>query len=509
MPATFSGPPSPLAPRPSGTSRARKLRARVRRPGTARSATAHGDSERVHSISPARCAPPASSPVSAAHHRLDLARHLAQRAGFAERPAKIVQAAEAGHADSVAALFAPPSSIADASAPGWTARPAVSFKAIRAEYEDEEPKRLASRALAKAERSLIADLRAWWLATLIVTEDPLGARMTLFWQNHFTSGHRKVRHATLLLEQQKEISRRALGGFRDLLVAMLTDPAMLLYLDANRNRKARPNENLARELLELFTLGEGHYSERDVRETARALTGLSVDDALSFRFRPGAHDPDDKTILGTTGPFFGVEPIADAILARPAAARRVATKLWVHLVSPDPDADTVEDWTRAYRDSGHDTGALVHRILTSEAFLDRGHRGLLVKSPIEYVVGSHRALALPPSEGETLVGACLSMQQAPYEPPNVAGWPGGRSWINSQTLLARTRFVNRLVRDDSIDPAALVAGLDHPSLAATLVPESELAPELRDVRLERAAAADRSVGFEIAGLLGSPLWHLA
>ena len=447
--------------------------------------------------------------MTASPDRLDLARHLVQRAGFAEAPGRVALVAGTRHEDALEALLAPPARLADAPLPGWADRAPLSYRTIRDAFEGEEPRRRAARALTRAERALIADLRARWLATLIRTEDPLGARMTLLWQNRFTSGHRKVRHATLLARQQATLSRLALAPFDELVGAMLTDPAMLLYLDANRNRRTRPNENLARELLELFTLGEGHYTERDVKETARALTGLSVDDALDFRFRPNAHDPADKTILGTTGPFFGIGPIVEAILAGPAASRRVADTFWRHFVSPEPDAGTVEDWARGYRDSGHDTRALVRRVLSSAAFTDPAHRGLLVKSPVEYVVGSHRALGLPPSEGATLVRACTTMQQTPWEPPNVAGWPGGTAWINGQTLLARERFVNRLVRDDAIDRSGLEAGLDPAALAATLVPNAALAGTLGNARLERAASRDRPGGFPVAALLGSPLWHLS
>ena len=335
--------------------------------------------------------------------------------------------------------------------------------------------------------------------------------MTLFWQNHFTSGHRKVRHAALLHGQQKTLARHALGSFRETVAAVLTDPAMLVYLDARQNRRTRPNENLARELLELFTLGEGHYAETDVREMARALTGLSVDPGagFAFRFRRGVHDAGDKTILGRTSGFDGVDEIVDAVLAGPAAARRVATKLWTHFVSPEPDADTVEDWARAYHASGYDTAALVERILAGDAFADPAHRGLLVKSPIEYVVGTHRALALVPSEDATLVRACLTMQQAPYEPPNVRGWVGGTQWINTQTLLARERFVNGVLSDDAIDRAGLERGVAADALAASLVPEPGLAGRLRDVRLQRRAGMRESGDFAMAGLLGSPLWHLA
>jgi uncharacterized protein (DUF1800 family) len=325
------------------------------------------------------------------------------------------------------------------------------------------------KALNQLQNSQIDELRAWWLVSLIRTGNPLGARMTLFWQNHFTSQQRKVRHAPLLYRQQATLMRHATGQFGKLLNQMLRDPALLIYLDNRANRRNRPNENLARELLELFALGEGNYQEKDVRELARALTGMTLDRDLQYVFRKAQHDPGEKNLLGTRGDL-AADDVVDILLTQPATAVHLVRKLWRHFISPHPDSQRVDEWSRLYRESGYDLQQLLGVMFSSKAFTDPSVHGQLIKSPVELIVGTHRLMGVPPVEDISLLRACRDMQQNLYEPPNVRGWLGGTHWINSHTLLARRRFINRMLRSDVVDFSTLQNGLDPAIITAALLP---------------------------------------
>jgi uncharacterized protein (DUF1800 family) len=226
------------------------------------------------------------------------------------------------------------------------------------------------------------------------------------------------------------------------------DPAMVIYLDSASNRKAQPNENFARELMELFTLGEGHYTERDVKEAARAFTGWSIDlDRGEYLFRRMQHDDGTKTFLGRTGNFGG-DDVLKALLAHPRTAEHIVEKLWREFVSPAPDAAEVKRIARRFRDSGYDIQAALRAILVSDAFYAAENRAALVKSPVDLVVGTLRQFRF--STGEMLPFAFVVAQlgQNLFAPPNVKGWPGGEAWINSTTLLGRKQLLERLFRDD-------------------------------------------------------------
>ena len=441
------------------------------------------------------------------------ARHLLQRTGFAETPATVLGAADEPPAALLAGRLSSRAPIAPSPPPAWVHEPILAYGTFR-ELE-ETRRRAATGRVRQIQRERIVELQGWWISNLIRTENPLGARMTLFWQNHFTSSHRKVRYAELMYRQHATLAAHATGAFGELLLAVLRDPAMLLYLDNQRSRRGRLNENLARELLELFTLGEGEYVESDIRELARALTGLAVDPDLRFTFRPNAHDPDPKTLLGTDG-VRGVEDVVEVLGAHPATARRLTEKLWRHFVSPSPDPERVASFARTFRDAGLDVGALLRAMFADDVFDDPGVRGTLVKSPLEFVVGTHRALALDPVDPLTLVRAVRSMQQTPYEPPNVRGWVGGERWINAATLLARRRFVNGMLRSDALDLAALRDGIEPDALVGTLL---ALAPitALPDTPPDRRArtGGTRTRGHDavrraepVARLLRDPVYHL-
>jgi uncharacterized protein (DUF1800 family) len=394
------------------------------------------------------------------------ARHLLVRTGFGASGAEIARYAVLTREAAVDRLLAgthtqpevPPPAFAQVGGPlpGPQA-------GMQASAEDR-------RAFVRAQGEQTVTLRAWWISEMVATSSPLTERMTLFWHNHFVSSQQKVRVARLMYGQNALFRTYALGDFRALLHAAAKDPAMVLYLDSVQNRKGAPNENFAREVMELFTLGEGHYTEQDVKEAARAFTGWSLYRASgTFVFRPRLHDDGEKIILGKRGNFDG-DAVLDLILARPETARFIVTKLWREFVSPDPDAAAVERVAQRFRTSGYDLEVALRGLLLEPAFWASENRGTLVKSPVELVVGTLRSLDLTPSVTLPYATAVSGMSQVLFAPPNVKGWPGGERWINTSTLLARKQFLERLAR-----PAPMLAnGDDAPAMNPA--PPAAMAP---------------------------------
>lgn len=288
----------------------------------------------------------------------------------------------------------------------------------------------------------LEDVQTWWLYRMLQTARPLQEKLTLFWHGHFAVANYKVNNP-LLMHQHVELLRTgALGRMDDLLLSVSKDPAMLLWLDGATNRKGAPNENYGRELLELFTLGIGNYTEDDVKAAARAFTGWNLRNGNQFNFDPGQHDGGVKTFLGQSGELDGGD-ILTMVADHPATAHRIATRLFQFFAYANPDADTVAPFAQTYLDSGHDIRAVVEAIFRSDAFVSERSMYEHVKSPVEYVVGSLRMLGATVRERE-LVNVLRQLGQEILNPPNVAGWPGGLSWINPSTLLTRYNFASRV-----------------------------------------------------------------
>jgi hypothetical protein len=296
-------------------------------------------------------------------------------------------------------------------------------------------------------------LRGWWLYAMLQGGHPLREKLTLFWHNHFATSIDKVQSAALMFRQNCLLRRHALGRFGPFLQAVSRDAAMLLWLDANNNVKGRPNENYARELMELFSLGVGHYSEHDVREAARAFTGARTD-GEHFQFDPRLHDGGTKTFLGQTGAWDGGD-VVRIVLEQPAAARFLVRKLYRFLVSEktDPPDSLLEPLCTSFRKSDYDIAALVRTILASRHFYSGHAFRQRVKGPVEYVLGAVRAVYrgggeekadYRPLPQQLLVSRISGMGQRLFAPPNVKGWPGGPSWLNTSTLLERSNFAAAL-----------------------------------------------------------------
>ncbi|HVP89054.1 MAG TPA: DUF1800 domain-containing protein [Casimicrobiaceae bacterium] len=399
----------------------------------------------------------------------DDARHLLNRTGFGATDAEIRSYVGMTREDAASKLLAGTRSQAVTPAPSWTASPGP----LRYPRGGEQATEADRKVFRQEQLREGLELRGWWLEEMITTPSPLTEHMTLFWHNHFVSSQQKVRFAELMYRQNVLLRSNALGNFGVMLHAIARDPAMVIYLDSAQNRKGTPNENFAREVMELFTLGEGHYSEQDIKEAARAFTGWSLDrDSGTFRFRPFIHDYGQKTVLGRTGNLDG-DDVLDILLARPETAEFVTRKLWREFVSPDPDEAEVKRIAARFRASGYDIKAALQALLGSDAFYAPQNRGVLVKSPIDLVAGTLRQFDMRPGLPIPFAVASATMGQNLFSPPNVKGWPGGEAWINASTLLARKAFLNRMFRaDDAVTP--MQAGAKPMPVAA--VPKQAIAP---------------------------------
>jgi uncharacterized protein (DUF1800 family) len=289
-------------------------------------------------------------------------------------------------------------------------------------------------------------LKAWWLFRMLMGPDPLGERLTFMWHDHFATSNEKVDDLAAMRRQNDLFRTQARTPFGALLEAAVRDPALLVWLDAPANRKGHPNENLARELLELFTLGIGNYTEDDVKETARALTGWTVSDG-AFVANPAAHDPGEKTLFGETARWHGSRLIG-RLLDHPATAHRLAGRLCALFMGEGTiDPEGVEALAAGLRARGLDVGWAVATVLRSRAFFTAANVRSRVLGPVEFVVGAVRALECldPPPSTLLLAGWVARMGQDLFYPPNVGGWPGGRAWLSSRGLVARANFATALV----------------------------------------------------------------
>lgn len=351
--------------------------------------------------------------------------------------------------------------------------------------------RRLQQQMERSDRQQIERMQRWWLTRMIETPRPLEEKLTLFWHGHFAASHRKVENSEQMLAQNRLFRSNAVGDYSRMLFGIVRDPAMLAYLDNQNSSKRRPNENLARELMELFSLGEGQYGETDIQEGARALTGYSFDGA-EFVFRPEAHDDGAKTILGRTGPLDG-EGFVQAILEQPACPRFIALKLYRFFVdqdTPDDPRDSSSSTQQAIkaiasdiRSSGYSIRPALRRLFLSQHFYDPANSANQIKSPVELVVGAVRTLGTPVRDLGVLNDALDRMGQDLFFPPSVAGWEGGRTWINTSTLFVRQNIlvylltgrtpvgVDALAHTQRYDPTPLLGELARAAPGAERDPE--------------------------------------
>jgi len=306
----------------------------------------------------------------------------------------------------------------------------------------------------------IGDLRRWWIYRMMFTKRPLLEKLTLFWHGHFaTSNAGKINNPYLMYQQNLTFRTLGLGNFQNLLMAVSKDPAMIIWLDNQQNTKNKPNENYAREVMELFTMGIGNYSEGDVKEAARAFTGWEAPNGYYFNRKQ--HDPGAKTFLGQTGNFSG-EDIVRILAAKPETAKFLSRKLIVYFCMDRPDDPFVERVADSYLQSKQDIRTVMHTIFTSDEFRSEKAYHTKIKSPAEFVIGTLKTLEVDKIDAD-LPAVLARMGQNLFEPPNVKGWDGGMTWIATDTLMERFNFAARIssqrfdAKDGYINPEVLAS----------------------------------------------------
>jgi uncharacterized protein (DUF1800 family) len=411
------------------------------------------------------------SPIPSANWNYDTAAHLLERAGFGGMPTQIQTLAEMGAAEAVAYLVRfDASTNSHLSAfdhsgihdPGLEpfppSRPATTSLAKETgEALGIRVKPTGNRRLQPVVNKFFYWLRAsrletervayWWANRMVSSETPLQEKMALFWHGHYAVNEGKVRDYRKLLNELELFHAMGTGSFRDLMLAVAQDPGMLAFLDAGVNVKGAPNENFAREIMELFTMGVGNYSEGDIREAARAFTGWNFVD-LEFVFNEDLHDDGVKTFLGRTGNFDG-EDIIDIIMEQPVTAEYIAGKLYRFFVRDNLSPALQSKLGSVFRNADYEISALLETVFLSRDFYSQASVGTHIKSPVELAVSTYRKLGLNEAPGVPDFNRSTgALGQTLFRPPTVAGWAGGRSWITPGLLLERGNFARDLLFPD-------------------------------------------------------------
>jgi uncharacterized protein (DUF1800 family) len=347
--------------------------------------------------------------------------HLLRRAGFGASEAELDQYAALGFSGALERLLNP-EQVDDAAAD------AIALP-------------MAMDPTSREARGQLEPSKFWWLKRMLATQRPLREKMVLFWHNHFATANSKVGNAVLMVQQNQLFREHALGNFETLLQKVTRDPAMLIWLDNRQNQRRSPNENYAREVMELFTVGIGNYTEDDIKEAARAFTGHTLSE-LKYVFNPRQHDTGDKTFMGQTGNF-DADDILGILVRHPATARFLTTKLFSFFVYENPDPSTIDRLANTFTTSNFDIRAVLRDIFSGPEFLSAQAYHAQIKAPVDLVVGSLKELNVS-NVGENATQVLRRMGQDLFNPPDVSGWTGGATWINSTTLFERFNWANQL-----------------------------------------------------------------
>jgi len=292
------------------------------------------------------------------------------------------------------------------------------------------------RAFRKKNRQMIAALNTAWIEKMISDDAVLREKMTFFWHDHFAC---RTNKAFFAQDLNNRLRKNALGNFGELLMDVSKSPAMLEYLNNQQNRKQHPNENFAREVMELFTLGIGHYTEDDVKNAARAFTGWSTNFQGEFVYKRKSHDFGTKTFLGKTGDFGG-EDVIRIILEQKQTARHITRKIYSYFVNEQVDEEFAEELAGYFYDSDYNLEKLMYRLFTDDRFYAEKNHLCLVRSPVELLVSYGRLLPVTVENKKALISLQRRMDQVLFYPPNVGGWPTGNEWINSTSLPIRMQL---------------------------------------------------------------------
>jgi uncharacterized protein (DUF1800 family) len=396
--------------------------------------------------------------------------HLLRRATFGPRAEEVDAAERAGFDATLDALLTPSGTDA-----GAARTPVPRLGPDPAAALGRNPDRAARQQAQQQRREQVRAAMLWWVDRMVQADHQLPEKLTFFWHGHWATSAQKVRVAGLMLAQWQTMRDKGTGDFGVLLKSMLRDAALIDWLDGQKNTAKAPNENLARELMELFTLGIGNYGEDDVRQGARALTGWRIDQGSGTAdFDPKRHDGGSKSILGRTGDF-DQDGFADVLLAQPANARFIASRLWFRYASGEPvPAGTRDRLTAAYGPA-HDIGAVLRALFTDPEFANTA--GQLVKQPVEWAVGAMRQLGIRPGElpdqqKRQLEQSLAALGQMPFQPPSVGGWSAGTAWLTTsavQVKLRAAQFLAARAAPDVIARLTAAPAAQRPDALARLL----------------------------------------
>ena len=377
-------------------------------------------------------------------------KHLYQRAGFGIDYQQLLKASNKNLNKCVNELFSQ-AAVAD---PGLTVadqnesrQQLLKQAGLVGKKEFTAAEREERQAIVRMQNSKSRELNIAWIQKMIDTEAPLLEKMTLFWHGHFACRSNNPYFAQQLNNIQR---KNALGSLKTLIMEVSQSPAMLQYLNNQQNKKNSPNENFARELMELFMLGRGNYTEKDVKESARAFTGWSYNKEGEFVFRRNLHDEGTKTFLGKTGNFDG-EAIIDILLAQPATAEFVCKKLYTFFVNDTPNDEHIKELAKHFYKQKYDIAAVMEKMFKADWFYDASNIGTKIKSPAEFIVGLSKTFFVNYRRPQVLIQLQSSLGQYLFNPPNVAGWPGGKNWIDSSSLMLRMKIPSLVLNDGLID----------------------------------------------------------
>lgn len=420
------------------------------------------------------------------------AEHLLNRAGFGARTGEIEAAVAAGQAACVERLVQQRADVD----PFFVERIEEPSRREMRELSDDERQKV-QRDVRERDRRQMLEYTAWWMERATSGEDPLEERMVLFWHGLFTSSVDSVRRAHMILAQDQLIREEAVGNYAHLLAGMLKDPALLTYLDNQVNRKGNPNENLARELMELFSLGIGNYTEKDIKEVARALTGRGTDDRGGYAYNAKAHDDGEKSFLGQTGKFDG-DDVLRIVLAQDACPRYVARRILTYLEGVEPSKARLDEYAAFLRAQQFELKPFLKKLFLDPEFYRDEVLGARVQGPVDFMVGMSRRLGLRTPPMVIAAGASLLGQRL-FGPPNVKGWDEGEAWITTSSLMQRGNLAGLLLGVVQIDDVIRADDSDMLDQEAqeSAMPAASDSMQMQPMRAKKAL--DKQAGLKGAG----------
>ena len=373
---------------------------------------------------------------------IDRLRYLFSRAGFGATPAELETAAHHSFRKAVRQLVKDSGPVTDLAVVDLEKY--ESKKQAKGLMRDGQIDRQMLKERIQENAEKVRDLNLQWLDRMATGRAALREKMALFWHGHFAC-RTQGRNPLFMQQYANTLRQHGLGHFGDLLMAVSKEPAMLQFLNNQQNRKNAPNENFAREVMELFTLGRGNYTERDIKEAARAFTGWQFTPEGQFTFRERVHDEGEKIIFGKTGAFKGEDVIA-MLLENEQTARFITSKIYRYFVNEVEDKKRVDELAGQFYKNGYDIAHLMETIFMADWFYDSKNRGAHIKSPVELLVGLRRQLGVQFDQPQPQIFVQRTLGQLLFYPPNVAGWPGGKSWIDSSSLLFRMQLPNYVLK---------------------------------------------------------------